>query len=140
MTDIVHCDRLIILHFYTDDNYFTTTFRCSFDATIPVSFVRHKVALLSALERSGWPVAERDVAAMEAELRLGATYVAQARELRDGRSTDRGDDASTDRDDASTGSAERDGGTSPPSDRDPADPRTRNEVSSDDDESNGRSA
>ena len=115
------------------------TFGCSFDATIPVSFVRHKVALLSALERSGWPVAERDVAAMEAELRLGATYVAQARELRDGRSTDRGD-ASTDRDDASTGSAERDGGTSPPSDRDPADPRTRNEVSSDDDESNGRSA
>ena len=48
-----------------------------------MSFVDHKTKLLQALERSDWPISQRDVVLLENEMKQGEVYIQQAQELED---------------------------------------------------------
>ncbi|NWU66865.1 VWA3B protein, partial [Pterocles burchelli] len=49
----------------------------------PVQYMKHKEALLEALENSGWPVSHEDIIMLEDEILAALTYIQQASDLQE---------------------------------------------------------
>ena len=48
-----------------------------------MSFEEHKLALMQALDRSGWPIREQDIMLLENEIKQGEIYIQQAKDLQE---------------------------------------------------------
>ncbi|XP_048453851.1 von Willebrand factor A domain-containing protein 3B-like [Rhincodon typus] len=55
--------------------------RDKFNSDKPISFGDHREALLQALDRMGWPIAQEDITLLEDEIQTGYTYKQQASDL-----------------------------------------------------------
>ncbi|XP_048388158.1 von Willebrand factor A domain-containing protein 3B-like [Stegostoma tigrinum] len=55
--------------------------RDKFNSDKPISFGDHRKALLQALDRMGWPIAQEDITLLEDEIQTGYTYKQQASDL-----------------------------------------------------------
>jgi hypothetical protein len=47
-----------------------------------VDFLDHKLAMMQALDRCGWPLSERDITLLESEIRQAEVYLQQADDLK----------------------------------------------------------
>ncbi|KAK2176319.1 hypothetical protein NP493_671g01028 [Ridgeia piscesae] len=52
------------------------------DSALP--FIENKTRLLQALERSDWPISQKDIVLLENEIKQGESYIQQAKELEEG--------------------------------------------------------
>ena len=56
--------------------------RLDSDSALP--FIENKTRLLQALERSDWPISQKDIVLLENEIKQGESYIQQAKELEEG--------------------------------------------------------